>query len=44
MNLGRKHEGINRHIHMYIKLNFEYNIHVESSFTSKLMIYTQLIN
>jgi len=45
MKLGRKHQGINKHIHMYIKLKFRYNIHIIAfSFTSKLIICVQIIN
>jgi len=41
--MGRKHQGINRHIHMYTKLKFKYNIHISFNFTSKLIICIQII-
>jgi hypothetical protein len=44
MNLGRKHENINKYIHMYIELNVLYNIHIALSFTFKVIICIQIIN
>jgi hypothetical protein len=38
-----KHQGMNRPIHMYTKLNVQYNIHIAYNFTSKLIICIQII-